>query len=422
MCLFWGCATLPSSQQASVRNPGRWRYGEPVPIGCFADKLAPYAALAANVYNSAYKERTRAHSVHPSQEEKFEDAASSPATAECLRQSASVLRSAIPLWRRWEHFPSPYLRCRNEIVGLYVEVWERATPDREIAIVFKGTENDTLAVAFPDWFSNFRWLGVLLPDWLKTDQYTQTAGELADEFRYRLEHEGWPNRTGDEALKIVTVGHSLGGGLAQYFAYSFSNTSPRGLIVPSISRVYAFNSSPVTGWTDVPCKVRCRNASSLQIFRAFEFGEILAYPRFVAESLSPRRSCCPVIHTIRFNMVKSVNPTDSHSMLRLACGLLESSSTTLSITDDVDQTYVTPTCPANIGSLRKRARRCASLDRSPWRDEDSRAPICPSTNVHDRSSLDSRDRRPPIPGIKRMADAPAYAQSVGRRAWPGGNK
>jgi hypothetical protein len=383
-CLIWGCATVPSFEQASVRKPGRWRYEEPAPIGCLADKLVPYAALAANVYNGAYEGNARAHSDDPNYKKKLEDTAHSPLANTCLRQPASMLRSAIPLWRRWEHFPSPYLRCRNEIVGLYVEVWERTTPDPEIAIVFKGTENDALAVAVPDWFSNLRWLGVLLPDRLKTDQYTQAAGDLAEEFGMRLEQEGWPNRPGDKALKIVTVGHSLGGGLAQYFAYSFSRISQRGKL-PSISAVYAFNSSPVTGWSDVCPKVRRRNASSLQIFRVSEFGEILAYPRFFAESLSPRRPCCPVIHTIRLNLVPGYNPIRSHRMLYLACGLSESRSvevtdTTMSGTTDVSHACTTPVCPSNMGSLRERAKRCVPLSRSPWYNDAPLSLVCPVTS------------------------------------------
>ena len=81
-------------------------------------------------------------------------------------------------------------------------------------------------------------------------------------------------RTGP-SIKLVSTGHSLGGGLAQQFAYAHCVDAR----VPRVSKVYAFDPSPVTGFFSVKRAVRNINRKHLRIDRIYERGEILAIVR-----------------------------------------------------------------------------------------------------------------------------------------------
>ena len=118
-------------------------------------------------------------------------------------------------------------------------------------------------------------------------------------------------------VQLVSVGHSLGGGLAQEMAYALPD-KPN---VPRITKVYAFNSSPVTGFYSVPAEQRDINTKTLNIYRIFEHGEILAYVRLLSSYIIPPSAIDPAISEIRYNFDPSWNIIDNHSMGKLACGL-----------------------------------------------------------------------------------------------------
>jgi hypothetical protein len=67
--------------------------------------------------------------------------------------------------------------------------------------------------------------------------------------------------------------------LAQQFAYSL----PPDPDVPRLTRVFAFDPSPVTGFYSVPENTRNRNSQGLAIDRIYERGEILALLQFFGE-------------------------------------------------------------------------------------------------------------------------------------------
>lgn len=122
-----------------------------------------------------------------------------------------------------------------------------------------------------------------------------------------------------EQEPFVATGHSLGGGLVQYFAYAFKQepTESRG---PKVSEVFAFDPSPVTGWFSVPDPPRSYNAEDLVVNRVFEHGEVLSYIRLLTSRFAVS-SKNPAIWEYRYNFDTDANIIGNHSMRRLACGL-----------------------------------------------------------------------------------------------------
>lgn len=312
--LLSGCSfNKQPSGQVLIREDGQRHYDEPVDVGPTAIELAPYAALATAVYDGTFGGSPRL-GVPCDQLSRSERKRKSVrgSVQKCLVDWETALKKPLLTeWRRWEEFPSQHLKdCAGEM-GLYLEVHQRKEAPYTIAVVFKGTRFSSL----DDWLSNLRWLGFILPGSHRQDQYTLLGQNVAEEFLKNLEKEV-PVEVAAE-VPIVTVGHSLGGGLAQYFAYSLPNKGK----VPRVSHVYAFDSSPVTGRSQVDPDLATLNSRHLTIHRPFEHGEMLAYVRLLTESFHRPRKSDPKFRKVRFNFVQSANPIQSHSMLRFACEL-----------------------------------------------------------------------------------------------------
>jgi hypothetical protein len=94
-----------------------------------------------------------------------------------------------------------------------------------------------------------------------------------------------------QALNIVTTGHSLGGGLAQYAAYSSDQ----------IKEVYAFAPSPITGYHQCSDVTNKRNCAGKKIDHIYERGEILSYLRGPKRILYPLSLNDPNITEVRFD-------------------------------------------------------------------------------------------------------------------------
>ncbi|CAN7522772.1 hypothetical protein LJR039_003580 [Pseudorhodoferax sp. LjRoot39] len=149
---------------------------------------------------------------------------------------------------QWKQVPElqKYARARSWAVfvpHLKIDVWYRARRTAEdesiteYAIVFRGTAGSG------GWLSNLRGISIVTP--FIYDHYLQARKSTAEiirqiEFTHKLKAKilGKP----DEKVLITAVGHSLGGGLAQY-AY---------LTNPQITRVVGFNPSPVNGASTIP--------------------------------------------------------------------------------------------------------------------------------------------------------------------------
>ena len=215
-----------------------------------------------------------------------------------VRDPAAVLAAAG--WTRWPQFGDPAIWRRIDAAHLRVEIWEHAAPDA-IAVAFGGTVFDNEK----DWLSNLRWF---IPH--HKDEYTQVVHTfvqlLCEEFKRRYPAGNRP--------ALFSTGHSLGGGLAQQFAYAL----PMDDGVPRVKEVYAFDPSPVTGYFSVPRSLRDRNKRDLSIDRVYERGEILALARSLINLVyeTPREH--PAIRGVRYSLFHGWNPLADHSMVRLA--------------------------------------------------------------------------------------------------------
>ncbi|HLY52339.1 MAG TPA: hypothetical protein VKQ31_04945, partial [Steroidobacteraceae bacterium] len=134
------------------------------------------------------------------------------------------------------------------------------------------------------------------------------APAFADEYKRRFAAAARP--------ALFATGHSLGGGLAQQFAYSLP-VDPDG-IVPRIREVYAFDPSPVTGFLSVARKLRDVNRVELLIDRIYERGEILALARSLMSLFVKPSAKSPALRGTRYSLFYGWNPIADHSMVQLA--------------------------------------------------------------------------------------------------------
>lgn len=129
--------------------------------------------------------------------------------------------------RRWRIFVPDFAydvwrKQKNSINGL---------EEIEYAIVFRGT------FGAGGWFSDFRIFTTLFP--ISWDQYNQAKRST----RYTIKQIEGLHKISDRILgtatriKFTSVGHSLGGGLAEYIY----------MTIPEINTSITFNSSPVNG-------------------------------------------------------------------------------------------------------------------------------------------------------------------------------
>ncbi len=176
--------------------------------------------------------------------------------------------------------------CKDYSKGLVYKISKRkelnAKGERLFALIFRGTDG------IDDFWSNFHWFTKFVP--FTFDQYDvvrSISGQIVDSIYTHAQQSG-------EKVKIVTAGHSLGGGLAHLAAYS----------ADSISTVYAFDSSSVTGFYDVKKSARTRRVKGMRIYRIHERGEILAYLRRFMKTIYPVVSRNPQIVEVVYNFQK----------------------------------------------------------------------------------------------------------------------
>lgn len=294
---------MPSqdSEVVLVRAPGEGRYGPERPAADLARESWEYGLLSAWAYRNDWAK---------------DIAMMEEAEADDVKKWEAWIDEH---WERWTDLPSDGLKEKANELGLYFDVYNsRSDADpKRIVIAFRGTES------WRDWLSNFRWFRLtrFIPGF--RDQYTVVALDLVDEFLRQLMARSL-NR---HDVEIVTTGHSLGGGLAQQFAYALKVPDDVSATIQPVSYVYAFHPSPVTGWYSVSKATRERNAKDLSIDRIFEHGEILAYIRLLLSKFYPPSATAPEIREIRFNFDKSRSVLKNHSMLAFALGLAKRAQT-----------------------------------------------------------------------------------------------
>jgi len=170
---------------------------------------------------------------------------------------------------------------------------------KKVLIVFRGSRT------FPswDWYSNFRCITQFVP--FIYDHYDQVV-YLIPEIVKEL-HKAY-----GEKIKIMTTGHSLGGGLAQQAAYAS----------PFISQAYVFNTSPVTGLLNFTLLRKKTYKENLEIFRIYEHGEVLEKFRIWKNKILPFSLKNPKIEAIQFNRLNDEESAiDEHNMEKLATEL-----------------------------------------------------------------------------------------------------
>jgi pimeloyl-ACP methyl ester carboxylesterase len=226
-------------------------------------------------------------------------------------------------WDLWVKFPDGPLRTIMDQTHLRVEVWEKRSSSI-IAVSFGGSIFDNRM----DWRSNLRWFLPAHRD-AYSDVVQSFAPAFAQEFLGRLmKDDGEYLRN----ARVVSVGHSLGGGLAQQFAYCLDPKAP----VPRVTKVYAFDPSPVTGFFSVEKIIRRLNSRGLKIDRIYERGEILAIARSLVSALWKPSARDPEMRGIRYNLFSIVNPIAGHSMIRMAVKLAAAAGHTV-LQQAVDQ-------------------------------------------------------------------------------------
>ena len=317
---FFGCATFSQdSHQVLIRDPKVGHYSEAMPAEKTAGIHWEFAAMSENAYQEG-RASVAAKRTEFQRTLKYTNAFTKEAFDAACRDDIQ----AIPLqnWRKWD-FPSPSLQSRMLREGMYLEVLERDVDTHTIVVVFEGTNFSEL----PDWKANLRWFLRFIPGF--KDQYTLVAKDVAVEFHSEItsrikKHEltsrgGQLFSSSGKPTRIIATGHSLGGGLAQHFAYVFKQ-EPVNSQGPKVSEVFAFDPSPVTGWFSVADPPRTYNATNLVVNRMFEHGEVLAYIRLLTSRLAVS-SENPAIWEYRYNFDPKASIIKNHSMRRLACGL-----------------------------------------------------------------------------------------------------
>jgi hypothetical protein len=273
--------------QIVERRPGARLLGPPQPARPEAEKDLNFALLS----QAAYDETPYAKN----------------------RKKSNVRHAEVDLakrgWSIWPEFgQNVCLPCKLRDAHLRAQVWINKS-DNAVAVTFGGTVvgNDK------DWISNFRWF---IP-FDRNDEYTKTVRVFGPAFVEEFVTNIRGHMPAPESVKLYSTGHSLGGGLAQQFAYSL----PVNLSVPRVYKVFAFDPTPVTGYFSVNLKLRRHNSDGLLIDRIYERGEILAYVRSITNFFRVPSAENPEIRQIRYNLFRAINPFSGHSISELASKL-----------------------------------------------------------------------------------------------------
>jgi hypothetical protein len=207
--------------------------------------------------------------------------------------------------KQWKVFPFTHPLVapagQRKMEGLTYDVWVRELPGQAplAVLVFRGTNFQELN----DWLANGRPLTNTPGRW---DQYEQVRA-LTPVLVARLDAA----YGGKE--RIFAAGHSLGGGLAQHAGYTCRD----------VEKVFAFNSSPLTGFYDVKKQERIGLGQGRRAFMVNESAEVLTLPRLLPELLRDIAKKEDVV-TVRYNF--SAKPdalrlVRQHDMQRLVVGL-----------------------------------------------------------------------------------------------------
>lgn len=291
--------------QVFIRKPGDRLLSGPLPVEKYAEEHWQFAHLA----NAAYQDTPEG-----------QKAKRDGKTANALNSNALLEEFGWELWN--DLLPQQSVAAFTE-KHLRVEVWlnERDPLNKKVAVCFGGTVFSN----WSDWEANLRWF---IPK--HDDEYSLTVRNFAPAFAEAFKARYTINGKLDTSVEVYAVGHSLGGGLAQQFAYCMPDIPPvgdkPGAIGPKITKVYAFDPSPVTGFFSVPQQQRDANVQGLLTDRVYERGEVLASLRAITGLFVPPSRVNPEIWAIRYSLFFGEGnpfllPLTGHSIVDLAMKL-----------------------------------------------------------------------------------------------------
>jgi hypothetical protein len=199
----------------------------------------------------------------------------------------------------------------------------------EVSIAFRGTESwlgpDGVTNAEPITQAANAVRSFFTGRNYETDDYYHQLRRNIDAIIKRITGLDCYKRAKDHP-RIVSVGHSLGGGLAQFAALAVIKG-------PRIAKVFAFNSSPVTGSWLLKRELLNTNAKgvadggSLEIDRIYQPGEAVSkylWPVTWFQYPSASSTCGPLVRTVRFDVRDSDSSTDLHEMRPFAAYIVNS--------------------------------------------------------------------------------------------------
>jgi pimeloyl-ACP methyl ester carboxylesterase len=176
----------------------------------------------------------------------------------------------------------------------------------EVSIAFRGT----FGLNKSDWVANAH---MLTRGHFVDDHYKQLHRNIDGIIRKITELDCFKRAS---APRIVAVGHSLGGGLAQLAALA-NKRSPR------IGKVFAFDPSPVTGANLVDQQTLAENSKGLEIDRIFQEGEILQPAREWLQAYPPsKHPCDPRVRKVTVDAWRG-GGVDRHGIGKLAAALVD---------------------------------------------------------------------------------------------------
>jgi len=298
-------AMTQTSSEVTVRHPGNRFLSAPQPIVPYAQEHRDFGWLSV----VAYAQTPAAHDNARKNLRRTAPAGGGDVSSE-VQSVTDTAEAALDAagWTRWEDFPDDGVLEKIAATHLRVEVWERIkTPTRDgaIAVTFGGTVFNSKA----SWCANLRWF---IPG--HRDQYSDVVQTFAPAFAEHLAERFKDSpRAALTDLALYATGHSLGGGLAQQFAYSVPPDCPL-----HVCSVYAFDPSPVTGFYSVQKSLRESNRQGLFIDRIYERGEILALLRSLTSLIRKPTACNAMIRGVRYALFHSWNPVGAHSIDELA--------------------------------------------------------------------------------------------------------
>ena len=313
-----GCASLSQTpDEAMYRKPGDRLLTEVADVGVPARLHWQYAWLSVASYNAIIDEPGDKPTLG-SLDRAGPTTIRTPTGDVTCMSPEDELKAAD--WKRFEpRWPSPqadanlYETLRNSHTR--VQVWENSKL-KTVVVSFGGTDGRNIL----DWLSNLRWF---LPE--REDEYAivskRVSAAFFEEFKRRAKS---PEGAYLREFTLHATGHSLGGGLAQQFAYSLPVDPEH--VVPRVTHVYAFDASPVTGHSGVDEQTRTANARDMEIDRIYERGEFLAAARASTSWVLVPSKINPRVSTTRY-MLFWKSPFEfvsSHSMPQLACHLQNS--------------------------------------------------------------------------------------------------